>query len=263
MTDVVIATNEADATAASQIEAHHAELLGNLALRVEALVSATAQGADSTGARADLVAWAERELVPHALAEEGELYPAARATREGRLVVDALIAEHAVLTGLVAELRTATDAVRAAAAAKALLTMFDSHQQHENAQVLPLLVATPDVSLATLLEGMHESLTEAGQAHGHGHVAEEPAAGHGGCACGHADEPGLPELDSRTIPHAIRHATIFGALDAVKPGGGMILVANHEPRPLLGQLEQRWPGLFDVSYVERGPEVWRLQFIRG
>jgi uncharacterized protein (DUF2249 family) len=43
----------------------------------------------------------------------------------------------------------------------------------------------------------------------------------------------------------------------------MILVANHEPRPLLGQLEQRWPGLFDVSYVERGPEVWRLQFIRG
>ena len=259
MTDVVIASNEADATAASRIEAHHAELLGNLALRVEALVSATAQGADASGARADLIAWAERELVPHALAEETELYPAARATTEGRLVVDALIDEHAVLTGIVGELRTATDAVRAAAAAKALLTMFDSHQKHENAQVLPLLVATPDVSLATLLEGMHESLTEAD----HGHVEEEPAAGHGGCGCGHADEPGLPELDSRTIPHAIRHATIFGALDAVKPGAGMILVANHEPRPLLGQLEQRWPGRFDVSYVERGPEVWRLQFIRG
>lgn len=259
MTDVVIASNEADATAASRIEAHHAELLGNLALRVEALITAAAQGADADSARADLAAWAERELVPHALAEEAELYPAARATREGRLIVDALVAEHAVLTGLVSELRTATDAVRAAAAAKALLTMFDSHQQHENAQVLPLLVATPDVSLAALLEGMHGSLAEAEHEH---HEEDEPPAGHGTCACGHEDEPGLPELDSRTIPHAIRHATIFGALDAVKPGGGMVLVANHEPKPLLVQLDQRWPGRFAVSFVERGPEVWRLEFLR-
>ena len=39
----------------------------------------------------------------------------------------------------------------------------------------------------------------------------------GGCACGESDGPDLPVLDARSVPHAIRHATIFGALDAVKP----------------------------------------------
>jgi uncharacterized protein (DUF2249 family) len=29
----------------------------------------------------------------------------------------------------------------------------------------------------------------------------------------------LPELEARTVPHAMRHATIFGALDAAPSGG--------------------------------------------
>ncbi|HEX6517716.1 MAG TPA: DUF2249 domain-containing protein [Nocardioidaceae bacterium] len=76
------------------------------------------------------------------------------------------------------------------------------------------------------------------------------------------DGPGYPELDARAVPHAIRHATIFGALDAVRPGGGMVLVAPHDPLPLLDQVEQRFPGAFDVDYLERGPEAWRLSFVR-
>jgi uncharacterized protein (DUF2249 family) len=64
------------------------------------------------------------------------------------------------------------------------------------------------------------------------------------------------------VPHAIRHATIFGALDAVPPGGGLVLVAPHDPLPLLAQIEQRAPGAFAVDYLERGPEAWRLEFVR-
>ena len=66
------------------------------------------------------------------------------------------------------------------------------------------------------------------------------------CGCGCAHEDGAPELDVRAIPHAIRHATIFGALDSIKPGFGMILAAPHDPKPLLAQLEQRSPGAFDI-----------------
>ena len=51
----------------------------------------------------------------------------------------------------------------------------------------------------------------------------------GACACGESDGPELPELDARTVPHAIRHATIFGALDAVGPAGGLVLVAAARP----------------------------------
>ena len=73
----------------------------------------------------------------------------------------------------------------------------------------------------------------------------------------------LPELDARAVPHTIRHASIFGALDSVKDGRGMVLVAPHDPLPLLAQLEQRSPGLFSVDYLERGPENWRVRFVRA
>jgi uncharacterized protein (DUF2249 family) len=82
-----------------------------------------------------------------------------------------------------------------------------------------------------------------------------------GCACGHVDE-GEIVLDTRQIPHAIRHATIFGALGAIAPGFSLDLVANHNPLPLLAQLEDRHPGEFAVAYVEDGPELWRLRFTR-
>ncbi|XKF14283.1 DUF2249 domain-containing protein [Knoellia locipacati] len=61
----------------------------------------------------------------------------------------------------------------------------------------------------------------------------------------------------------MRHATIFGALDAVQPGGGLVLVAPHDPLPLLRQLEGREPGAFSVDYLERGPEAWRLLLQRA
>ena len=84
----------------------------------------------------------------------------------------------------------------------------------------------------------------------------------GSCTCGEATGPEYPELDARTVPHAIRHATIFGALDSIAPGDGLVLVAPHDPLPLLAQIEQRWPDEFVVSYLERGPEAWRLSFAR-
>lgn len=82
-----------------------------------------------------------------------------------------------------------------------------------------------------------------------------------GCACGHADESEIV-LDTRQIPHAIRHATIFGALGGIAPGISLDLVANHNPLPLLAQLDQKHPGQFAVSYLDDGPELWKLRFTR-
>ena len=83
----------------------------------------------------------------------------------------------------------------------------------------------------------------------------------GTCGCGGHDDASLPVLDARVIPHAIRHATIFGALDSVGPGSGLVLLAPHDPVPLLAQVEQRWPGRFILEYLERGPVDWRLAFL--
>jgi uncharacterized protein (DUF2249 family) len=269
MDKLVIASTEADARAAEAVEQHHAQMAGALATQVEALVSAAASRDDRAAgaAREALVSWCERELVPHALAEEKAMYPAAQARSEGRLLVEGMLGEHQVITGLVQLLGTTAEPVRAAAAAKALQVAFENHLAKENELVLPLLVSAPDVSVAELLGGMHE-LLGGGEAHGHGHEAghahrhDNAAPAAHTCSCGEKDADGYPELDARAVPHAIRHATIFGALDAVRPGGGMVLVAPHDPLPLLAQVEQRSPGVFEVSYLERGPEAWRLAFVR-
>jgi uncharacterized protein (DUF2249 family) len=107
---------------------------------------------------------------------------------------------------------------------------------------------------------MHEIL--GGEHAGHSHGESESAHSHGGsgCACGTVDPPGNPELDVRVIPHAIRHATIFGALDAVAPGAGLEIVADHDPVPLLNQVQQRMPGRFEIAYLQRGPVDFRVQF---
>ncbi len=88
----------------------------------------------------------------------------------------------------------------------------------------------------------------------------ETAHGH---ACGCSDSAhGDPELDVRAIPHAIRHATVFGALGAIPAGGSLVLVAPHDPKPLLAQIAER-EGPVTVTYLDEGPEAWRLRITRA
>lgn len=81
------------------------------------------------------------------------------------------------------------------------------------------------------------------------------------CGCGEHDAP-VPELDVRSVPHAIRHATVFGALSAIPVGGAMDLVAPHDPKPLLRQIEDREDGAIGVEYLVSGPEAWTLRLSR-
>lgn len=273
MPEYVIASSEADAHAAEAVTQHHTALAGTLRLRTEALLAAAVRG-DASAAeqdRRDLVDWCERELVPHARAEEQAMYPAAQATVEGRLLIEAMLGEHRLIMGLLHEVVDAADPVRAAASAVALRVVFDSHLAKENDLVLPLLAGTPGVSVAALLGGMHE-LLGGGSENDHPHasvsVTSEPGtvesridgSGHT-CSCGESDSTGYPELDVRSVPHAIRHPTVLGALESLRPGTGLELVAPHDPLPLLDQVNRRWPGRFSVTYCERGPEAWRLRLV--
>lgn len=79
-----------------------------------------------------------------------------------------------------------------------------------------------------------------------------------GCSCGHDDE--TPTMDVRAIPHAIRHAAVFGAFDAIQPGKSLVIVAPHNPIPLLNQLNDRAP--IEVAYLSEGPEAWHVQITR-
>lgn len=263
MNTVVIASSEQDAAAVEAVKQHHAQMAGALSA-LAGRVTAAATEAAAMEARDELVRWAENDLVPHAKAEEVAMYPAAHQDARARLLVDAMLVEHELILGLVKTLREATGQVQAAAEARALVVTFESHLAKENDQILPLLAESPEVSLSDALAGMHELL---GGQDSHesreSYESAQPSGCGGGCSCGEVDGPELPELDARSVPHAIRHATIFGALDSVTSGGGLVLVAPHDPLPLLRQLEGREPGAFAIDYLERGPEAWRLRFVRN
>lgn len=259
MNTVVIASSEQDAAAVEAVKQHHAQMAGALSA-LAGRVAAAATEAAALEARDELVRWAESDLVPHAKAEEAAMYPLAHQDSRARLLVDAMLVEHELILGLVKTLREAPGQVQAAAEARALAVTFESHLAKENDQILPLLAESPGVSLSDALAGMHELL--GGHDSHEPHESAQPSGCGGACSCGEVDGPELPELDARTVPHAIRHATIFGALDSVRSGGGLVLVAPHDPLPLLRQLEGREPGAFAVDYLERGPEAWRLRFIR-
>ncbi|MFC8422676.1 DUF2249 domain-containing protein [Streptomyces sp. NPDC057236] len=255
MSTLTLASDPKDAAAVEAVEAHHAQLAGELAGRVAMLVAAADRDpAAADEVRAGLVAFCDQDLLPHAVAEEGTLYTAARDLPEARLLVDGMLAEHRRLTALVDALREGGSAVRAATDGRALQVLFEEHLAKENDLVLPLLAGAPDISLADLLGGMRELL-------GGGEEAAEGSTGGGcggTCGCGGSDDAQVPELDVRGVPHALRHATVFGALGAVPAGRAMVLVAPHDPLPLLRQIEDRHPGVFAVDYQQRGPEAWRL-----
>lgn len=243
---LTIASSAEESAAAERVIAHHRDMLDDIRPLVEAILLTASEGSDPHPTRDALTRWCRVELLPHAKAEEDVLYPAAHAIAPQ--LIDAMLAEHAQLKALIDELGAQTHPVRIAAAARALLAILEGHIAKENERILPLLAADPAISVSALLESMHG-------------VLEAPADDHA-CNCHDEPDPDHPVLDARAVPHAIRHATIFGALDAVPAGGGLILIAPHDPLPLLDQIETRSPETFSVSYLERGPEAWRLSIVR-
>ena len=66
-------------------------------------------------------------------------------------------------------------------------------------------------------------------------------------------------VDVRSLIPAQRHAKIFELVNALQPGASFILVNDHDPKPLYYQLQAEYPDLFSWTYVEQGPQVWRVE----
>lgn len=70
------------------------------------------------------------------------------------------------------------------------------------------------------------------------------------------------QLDVRDLPPPRRHALIFDACGKLPIGNAVILVNDHDPKPLYYQFEAERPGQFGWEYVEEGPQVWRVRITR-
>ena len=77
----------------------------------------------------------------------------------------------------------------------------------------------------------------------------------------HLSPDALYPFDARGIAKRFRHAAIFGALDALQPGETMRFVNDHDPLPLLGQLQARYGERVAIEYRRREPGEIVIDFI--
>jgi uncharacterized protein (DUF2249 family) len=71
-------------------------------------------------------------------------------------------------------------------------------------------------------------------------------------------------FDARGVAKRFRHAAIFGALQSLHAGETMRFVNDHDPLPLLGQLQQAFGDTLGINYVRREPGEIVIDFqVRG
>ena len=70
--------------------------------------------------------------------------------------------------------------------------------------------------------------------------------------CSHPAAPGgIYPFDARGIAKRFRHAAFFGALDALRAGETMRFCNDHDPLPLLAQIEKKYGAHVEAVYVVR------------
>ena len=75
-------------------------------------------------------------------------------------------------------------------------------------------------------------------------------------------QPAHRNIDVRSMIPAQRHKNIFELVNELPIGDAFVLINDHDPKPLYYQLEAEHPRQFSWTYIERGPDVWRVEIGR-
>ncbi len=219
------------------VRAHHAELRRKLLEKVEAWL-----GTGSPEALRDLTNFLSGELLGHARAEEAHLYPVVEPLVKawGRATATMSI-DHEFIEDYIRRIQAGPAPEVLRELVLGLRAILLLHLEKEERVYLPLIADhLPAAEQARVLNDLRAgSDADAG---------EEPAA--------------EVILDVRTIPPRERHPLIFATFDRLRPGQAFILVNDHDPKPLCYQFDAERPGAFEWTYLEQGPEVWRVRIGR-
>jgi uncharacterized protein (DUF2249 family)/hemerythrin-like domain-containing protein len=228
---------------------HHRQLAQEMAQQVAALT-----GGNEESDPAPLVRFLRHELLPHAAGEERSLYPAVEpllkahgmATATMRMDHRAIERHIRSLEDAAARLRSSPKAGHAeprrdlARLVWQLQALFEVHLEKEEQVYLPLLEQyVPEAEQQHILAQMHEVPPE------------------------RAPEGAEATLDVRPVPPARRHPLILNTFEGLRRGQAFMLVNDHDPKPLYYQFQAEQSGKFTWTYLEQGPEVWRVRIGRA
>lgn len=66
-------------------------------------------------------------------------------------------------------------------------------------------------------------------------------------------------INATEYPPQLKHKVIFETFNGLKSAEAMLLINDHDPRPLRFQFESMHSGLFTWEYLEQGPDVFRVK----
>lgn len=66
-------------------------------------------------------------------------------------------------------------------------------------------------------------------------------------------------IDVRPLIPRERHPLIFSTFDGLGVGEALLLVNDHDPKPLFYQFQAESKVEFTWDYLESGPEVWQVR----
>jgi len=78
----------------------------------------------------------------------------------------------------------------------------------------------------------------------------------------HLSPDAIYPFDARGIAKRFRHAAIFGAIDALTAGETMRFVNDHDPLPLLSQIDARYGNTVGIEYRQREPGSIVIDFVK-
>ncbi len=78
---------------------------------------------------------------------------------------------------------------------------------------------------------------------------------------GPAAAPG--DLDARTLSPSIRRDTLVAAVLGLSPGEQLVIASDHDPARLHGVITEQLDGPPDWTYLQSGPDLWRVRVGRG
>ncbi|MEX1030391.1 MAG: DUF2249 domain-containing protein [Paenibacillaceae bacterium] len=66
-------------------------------------------------------------------------------------------------------------------------------------------------------------------------------------------------VNATEYPPQLKHKVIFETFDSLKPQEAMLLINDHDPRPLRYQFEATHTGAYTWEYLEEGPDTFRVR----
>lgn len=187
-----------------------------------------------------------QQFEPHFALEEQTLLPALARSGYSE-VADIALVEHTALRGLIERLRQ-NDTSALAQWGDAMA----AHVRFEERTLFPL--AQSAFESCALTEVMNPSASPSNPSHQRKLTMSQ--------ACNHTTAEAVYPFDARGVAKRFRHAAIFGALDSLTPGETMRFVNDHDPIPLLHQLEARYGAAIEINYVQREPGQIVIDFAR-